>query len=94
MSTIIRRHQNDTKTFEELTTKEQALAINAHTVWSLKAARAHARKIGQHKSNREDCEPTGAHGITGSESHLKATRFGSGSGSTLAIVGGVPQPSL
>ena len=24
MSTVIRRHQNDTKTFEELTAKEQA----------------------------------------------------------------------
>jgi len=46
MSTIVRRHQNDTKTFEELTPKEQALAINAHTVWYLKAARAHGRKIG------------------------------------------------
>jgi hypothetical protein len=41
MSTVIRRHQNDTKTFKELTVKEQALAINAHTVWYLKAARAH-----------------------------------------------------
>ena len=53
MSTIIRRHRNDTKTFEELTTKEQALAINAHTVWYLKAARAHARKIGMHKSTEK-----------------------------------------
>jgi hypothetical protein len=46
MATTMRRHQNDTKTFEELTTKEQALSINAHTVWYLKAARAHGRKIG------------------------------------------------
>lgn len=46
MASTIRRHQNDTKTFEELTTKEQALSINAHTVWYLKAARAHGRKIG------------------------------------------------
>jgi hypothetical protein len=46
MSTIVRRHQNDTKTFEELTDKEQALAINAHTVWYLKAAQAHGRRIG------------------------------------------------
>lgn len=46
MSTAVRRHKNDTKTFEELTAKEQALAINAHTVWYLKAARAHGRKIG------------------------------------------------
>lgn len=45
MATTMRRHQNDTKTFE-LTTKEQALSINAHTVWYLKAARAHGRKIG------------------------------------------------
>jgi hypothetical protein len=41
-----RRHQNDAKTFEELTIKEQALSINAHTVWYLKAARAHGRKVG------------------------------------------------
>lgn len=46
MASVVRRHQNDTKTFEELTTKEQALAINAHTVWYVKATRAHARRIG------------------------------------------------
>ena len=46
MPTAIRRHQNDTKTFEELTTKEQALAINAHTLWYLNATRAHGRRIG------------------------------------------------
>jgi hypothetical protein len=50
MAKIVRRHQNDTKTFEELTAKEQALAINAHTVWYLKAARAHGRRIGLQKS--------------------------------------------
>jgi hypothetical protein len=50
MAKIVRRHQNDTKTFEELTAKEQALAINAHTVWYLKAARAHGRRIGLLKS--------------------------------------------
>ncbi|MGA9448242.1 MAG: hypothetical protein WBQ74_04435 [Candidatus Sulfotelmatobacter sp.] len=50
MSTVVRRHQNDTKTFEELTVKEQALAINAHTVWYLKAARAHGRRIGLQKA--------------------------------------------
>jgi hypothetical protein len=50
MATIVRRHQNDTKTFEELTTKEQALAINAHTVWYLRAARAHGCRIGLRKA--------------------------------------------
>lgn len=50
MAKIVRRHQNDTKTFEELTAKEQALAINAHTVWYLRAARAHGRRIGLQKS--------------------------------------------
>ena len=50
MSTVVRRHQNDAKTFEELTAKEQALAINAHTVWYLKAARAHGRRIGLPKA--------------------------------------------
>jgi len=53
MSTIVRRHKNDTKTFEELTAKEQALAINAHTVWYLKAARAHARRIGPQKAKEK-----------------------------------------
>jgi hypothetical protein len=47
---MVGRHQRDTKTFEELTAKEQALAINAHTVWYLKAARAHGRRIGLQKS--------------------------------------------
>ena len=51
MATTTRRHQNDTKTFEELTNKEQALAINAQTVWYLKAARAHGRRIGQSKAS-------------------------------------------
>jgi len=53
MSTIVRRHQNDTKTFDELTIKEQALAINAHTVWYLKASRAHGRRIGLRKATEK-----------------------------------------
>lgn len=53
MSTIARRHKNDTKTFEELTAKEQALAINAHTVWYLKATRAHGRRIGLQKAREK-----------------------------------------
>jgi hypothetical protein len=53
MSTIVRRHQNDTKTFEELTTKEQALAINGHTVWYLNATRAHGRRIGLQKATEK-----------------------------------------
>ena len=51
MATTIKRHQNNTKTFEELTPKEQALAINAHTVWYLKAARAHGCKVGQRRAS-------------------------------------------
>ena len=50
MSTVVRRHQNDTKTFDELSAKEQALAINAHTVWYLKAAVAHGRRIGLNRA--------------------------------------------
>jgi hypothetical protein len=53
MATTIRRHQNDTKTIEELTAKEQALAVNAHTVWYLKAARAHGRRIGLRKASEK-----------------------------------------
>lgn len=53
MPTLIRRHKNDTKTFEELTAKEQALAINAHTVWYLKAARVHGRKIGLEEATKK-----------------------------------------
>lgn len=53
MPTLTRRHKNDTKTFEELSPKEQALAINAHTVWYLKAARAHGRKIGLEKATEK-----------------------------------------
>lgn len=53
MPKIIRRHQNDTKTFGELTAKEQALAINAHTVWYLRAARAHGVRIGLQKSTEK-----------------------------------------
>jgi hypothetical protein len=53
VATTVRRHQNDTKTFEELTTKEQALAVNAHTVWYLKATRAHGRRIGLRKASEK-----------------------------------------
>jgi hypothetical protein len=53
MATPVRRHQNDTKTFEELTAKEQALSVNAHTVWYLKAARAHGRRIGMTKATEK-----------------------------------------
>jgi hypothetical protein len=53
MATMIRRHQNDTKTFEELTAKEQALAVNAQTVWYLKAARAHGRRVGLSKAKEK-----------------------------------------
>jgi len=53
MASTLRRHKNDTKTFEELTAKEQALAINAHTVWYLQAARAHGRKIGMQKATKK-----------------------------------------
>jgi hypothetical protein len=53
MATTVRRHQNDTKTFDELTIKEQALAINAHTVWYLKATRAHGRKIGLRQASEK-----------------------------------------
>ncbi len=53
MPTTVRRHKNDTKTFEELTSKEQALAINAHTIWYLRAARAHGRRIGLKKATQK-----------------------------------------
>jgi hypothetical protein len=53
MASAVRRHQNDTKTFEELTSKEQALAINAHTVWYVKATRAHGRRIGITKATEK-----------------------------------------
>jgi hypothetical protein len=53
MAINLRRHKNDTKTFEELTTKEQALAINAHTVWYVRAARAHGRRIGLQKATEK-----------------------------------------
>jgi hypothetical protein len=39
-----RRHQNDTKTFEELTFAEQAKAINIKVVWFLLATRNHIQK--------------------------------------------------
>lgn len=53
MATDTRRHQRDTKTFDQLTDKEQALAINAHTVWYLKAAAAHGRRIGIRKATEK-----------------------------------------
>jgi len=40
----MRRHQNDTKTFEELTFKEQALAMNAAAAQYRKMIDAHLRR--------------------------------------------------
>lgn len=42
-----KRHQNDTKTFEELTFAEQAKAINIKVVWFLDATRSHIRKCSE-----------------------------------------------
>jgi hypothetical protein len=42
-----RRHQGDSKTFEELTFAEQAKAINIKAVWFLDATRSHIRKCVQ-----------------------------------------------
>jgi hypothetical protein len=39
-----RRHQKDTKTFEELTFAEQAKAINIKVLWFLLATRNHIQK--------------------------------------------------
>jgi hypothetical protein len=47
MTTKKRRHQNDTKTFEELTFAEQAKAINIKAVWFLLATRNHMQKCVQ-----------------------------------------------
>lgn len=41
-----RRHQNDTKNFEELTFAEQTKAINIRVAWFPVAVRAHIRKRG------------------------------------------------
>ena len=53
MPVTVRRHQNDTKTFKELTAKEQALAINAHTVWYLRATQAHGRRVGLDRASEK-----------------------------------------
>lgn len=47
MMTRERRHQNDTKTFEELTFSQQAKAINIKVVWFLLATRNHMQKCVQ-----------------------------------------------
>jgi hypothetical protein len=52
-STLISPSKNYVKAFEELTAKEQTLAIRAHTVWYLRAARAHGRKVGLRKSTQK-----------------------------------------
>ena len=54
-----RRHQNDTKTFEELTFAEQAKAINIKVVWFLDATRNHIRKCAQeHGAGRSQDVPS------------------------------------
>lgn len=53
-----KRHQNDTKTFEELDFSEQSKAINIKALWFLDAARSHIRKCAQvHGSARARSVP-------------------------------------
>jgi hypothetical protein len=42
-----RRHQGDTKTFDELTFAEQAKAINIKALWFIDATRSHVRKCAE-----------------------------------------------
>jgi hypothetical protein len=42
-----KRHQGDTKAFDELTFSEQAKAINIKAVWFLDATRSHIRKCAE-----------------------------------------------
>lgn len=46
-----RRHQGDTKTFEELTFAEQAKAINIRVVGLERSVRAHMRRASQEGRN-------------------------------------------
>jgi hypothetical protein len=54
-----KRHQGDTKTFEELTFSEQAKAINIKIVWFLDATRSHIRKcVKEHGNIRATAVPS------------------------------------
>src|SRR5437868_698436 len=44
---VQKRHQNDTKDFDELTYSEQAKSINIHTVWYLDATKNHIRRCAE-----------------------------------------------
>lgn len=48
-----RRHQRDTKTFEELTFAEQAKAINIRVVGLERSIRAHMRRADKESRNTE-----------------------------------------
>jgi hypothetical protein len=53
-----KRHQNDTKSFEELTFSEQAKSINIRAVWFLDATRSHVRKcVDEHGPARAKSVP-------------------------------------
>jgi hypothetical protein len=56
MNSKAKRHQNDTKSFEELNYKEQALSINMHAVWFVAATKNHIRKCAEAKGNRAASE--------------------------------------
>lgn len=48
-------HQRGTKSFEDLTFKEQALSINAQCLVLEKAIRAHARRAADARATMEKC---------------------------------------
>ena len=53
-----KRHQNDTKSFEELTFSEQAKSISKRAVWFLDATRSHVRKcVEEHGPARAEQVP-------------------------------------
>jgi len=49
-----RRHQNDTKTFEELTFEEQVLAMNMNALQFRKQLKAHLRRADKEGRSRHD----------------------------------------
>jgi hypothetical protein len=56
MNNKTKRHQNDTKAFEELNYKEQALSINIHAAWFVAATKNHIRKCAEEKGDRAASE--------------------------------------
>ena len=83
-----KRHQGDTKAFDELTFSEQAKAISIKAVWFLDATRSHIRKcVEEHGNGRAARGPSKvAHQLRSMAVQVEAIEAPAGSEVVVAVL--------